>query len=385
MKDVNEKVMKTLVISDIHFGGPPSDRLYFELQEVFLKYLETNAHEVDLVVVNGDLFHSKLNLNELPAKLLLRFVDQLTVLCAERDVKLRFLRGTKSHDYNQMENFRHLETVNHFDFRIINKVEAEEIIPGVQILWVPEEYMQNQQEFYAPFVEGITDDTKYDMIFFHGTFDFASFPGQIQESERDITGAPVFSFKEWSEYAFGPIIGGHIHAKQDYKNKVYYCGSFTRWCYGETDSKGFLEVNYNIETLESEVFFIENELAPVFTTIDLNTIKGKDLVEKVQAIQGMINETTNLRVKIPSSFGASEVAVLKEAFSINDQISIDTSERLKSIKDDEKVDDQYMFILNRELDVPGTIQRYLKLQNHDLSLEVINEALSSTETLEEED
>jgi hypothetical protein len=201
-----EGKLRCIVLADIHWGASDPDLLNHELNEVFFPYLEENANETDLVVLDGDLLHRKLSFNEKAAILCTKFMVKLVRTCHENNIKVRIIRGTRTHDFNQLENFKQLEL--DYDFRIYNTVDFEEIFPNVTALFLPEEYMENPNEYYKEFTENLDAETKYDLIFGHGTWDFASFEDQQQESERNIKGAPVFQYKEWADRCWGPIIFG---------------------------------------------------------------------------------------------------------------------------------------------------------------------------------
>jgi DNA repair exonuclease SbcCD nuclease subunit len=200
-----EGMLNWISISDIHFGDGDPVKLYEELDTEFFVYVKRIAKDLDLITMAGDLFHRKLSMNEISSKLVLKFVDKLLEICYENDIKLRFIKGTTTHDFNQLDNFKHHEL--NFDFRIINTVECEEIFPDVYALYIPEEYMENPEEYYSEYLPP-ADGAKYDIIVGHGTFDFVAFENQQQESERPIKNAPVFKYKDFDEYAYGPVVFG---------------------------------------------------------------------------------------------------------------------------------------------------------------------------------
>jgi DNA repair exonuclease SbcCD nuclease subunit len=370
--------VRGLAIGDIHYDASDPVKLYENLKKVFLKKIEDEGEDLDVIFLTGDLFHNKVSMNSVSGKMVLRFVYELLNLCKKFNIKVRAISGTRTHDFNQMDNFKPYEL--DYDFRVISKTEVEEIFPDMFVLFVPEEYMDDQKEYYKEFVGECDEETKYDMMIFHGTWDFVAFDDQISESERPIKGSPVFSFKEWSEYVWGPIMGGHIHTHYAYKNKVYYTSSFTRWVYGEPKPKGFLEFTYDTETLEYDVEFIENPMAPRFDTYRVDEVFDEgdtieDIIEKIKEI----SEDGNAKIKMDeSSLSESDLKIIREHFSGSKSVKVDVPNKLGEEAEEE--DSKYLFIIRREYPIPETIRRYLLLKGKkDIPVEKIEEILTPEE------
>lgn len=343
-----ENKLHIINIADIHFGAVDPDRLYNELKGVFLEYVKENAKSIDLINLLGDYFHRKLSLNEKASKLAIKFMSELLSVCSENNIKVRMIRGTKTHDFNQLENFRHYETK--LDFRIINTVEVEEVFPNFTVLYLPEEYMENPEEYYKEFFD--LGDAKYDCIFFHGTFDFVAFDSQKQETERHISSAPVFEYRKFKDYAYGPIIGGHIHRHQIYKDKIIYCGSLTVNNFGEEGETGFIELIYDIDTIEYELAFIENTSRPTYATIDLNDYINEDMTfeEKVKIVEDLKSQYDNLKIRFDKNdlSNENEVTIFREILSKNENIKVDYEDlEVKAVNEEEEEENKYEFIIKR--------------------------------------
>jgi len=199
---------RSIHISDLHWDRSNYENLDKELRSEFLPYVEKNGEVLDCIFINGDYWHQKLNLNENVTKVAIKFMYDLVTLAYQYDIKIRIIRGTRSHDFDQLENFRGYE--RDYDFKIFNTFDVEEIVPNFFVLYLPEEYMDNQDEYYKEIFE-LEEGTGYDMIVFHGTFDFTAFDSQKQESERQISNAAVFNSDEILSICHGPIINSVIH------------------------------------------------------------------------------------------------------------------------------------------------------------------------------
>jgi DNA repair exonuclease SbcCD nuclease subunit len=361
-----------LVIADIHFGKKDDVALYDELKKYFIPKVEKEGETLDYVIVSGDLFDRILKMNEVGSNLCIKFILELLDLALKFDFKIRILKGTKTHDFNQLNNFKSLETKHYPRFRVINTVEEEEIFPETFFLYLPEEYMDNPEEYYKPFFE-LEEGTKYDMVFFHGTFDFVGYIPNI-ESERHIKNAPIFKAEQIADIVYGKAIGGHIHTRHVYQNKIEYTSSFTRFCFGEDKPKGFVEVFYNQETLECNSKFIENEDAPAYITVNMEDLHGT-LEEKLVIISQLKEDYENIRI-MAKDLSDEDVSAMKSIISKDEDVKLDI--KRKDIED--TVEEEFMFIINREYDLPNTIQRYLKIKlSKELPLDVINKAISEEE------
>lgn len=356
--------------ADIHFGKRDDERLYRELNEVFLAKINKEGESLDYVQINGDLYDRQIKMNEKSAKLLTKFVLELNELSIKYNFKLRFLRGTLSHDYNQLEIFRHLEVSNP-NFRIFNTVTVDLIDPinEITFLQIPEEYVEDFDGHYGEYLN--LEEGKWDMIKFHGTFDFAGYIHNLHTTEKHMKNAPTFKVSQFEEISYGPIIGGHIHTHMSKKN-VYYSGSFSRYGFGEEESKGFLEVLYDFENLEYEVNFIENELAPTYVTVNLEDLP-KDTVEKTAIINEYKEDYDYVRIKSNVSVDSDQDLEMLKRFSETDEsLKIEVTKEVKN--EDNK---EFEFVTKREYDDPTTIQKYISIKNKiDVPLDFIKEAIS---------
>jgi DNA repair exonuclease SbcCD nuclease subunit len=357
-----------IVIADIHFGKKDDVSLYNELKKYFIPKVEKEGETLDYVIISGDLFDRILKMNEIGSNLCIKFILELLDLAIKYDFVIRILKGTKTHDFNQLNNFKTLEAKHYPRFKIINTVEEEEIFPEVFFLYLPEEYVDNVEEYYKPYFE-LEEGTKYDMIFFHGTFDFVGYIPNI-ESERHIKNAPVFKGDQIADLVYGKAIGGHIHTRHTYKDKIEYTSSFSRFAFGEDKPKGFVEVLYNQDTLACTSKFIENEDAPAYITINMDDLEGS-LEEKLVIINQLKEDYANIRI-MAKDLSDDDVSAMKKLISADKDVKLD----IKRKDIEENIEEEFMFIINREFDLPTTIQKYIKITtDRNLSIDEINKAI----------
>lgn len=374
-----EKI-KGLCLQDVHFGIKDSDRLYSELKLV-LEKLQTGNYR--FFSINGDYFDRKLSLNEPASALAINFFGQLINVCATNNIVFRLIQGTRSHDLNQLQIFEHFTKNNDIDFKIIQTAQTE-LIYGMNILYIPEEYPENSDEYYKPFIK---TKTKYDLILGHGTWDFMAFESQKKHAQDvSILSAPVLFYKDWSSALAdgGKVIFGHIHSRNVYKNKIFYSGSFTRWGYGEKSDRGFTVFETNPETKNIDVKFINNELAPKYETISLADL-GKDLaseltisdLEKV-ITEELIADAENLKIDL-TGLSADVIEFFKTKYRDNKNVKIETKIVPKLLSEEHNaVYDKYDYVLKRSLPVDETIKKFAKDEfDKDIELDTVKKIIAA--------
>ena len=260
--------LRIVTLGDVHWGAVPSDRLEREFNEIIFPWLEANEFEALLQL--GDWFDKRLSLDSEDSKAAMRVMVRLCQLCQKRNVPLRILKGTLSHDYFQLQNYHPLET-EYPVFRIISVAEAEELVPGFIVLHMPEEYPTDYSDYYGQFFfneEG--QPYVYDAIFGHGEIDVAAGWSAMVESERHYGGTPCHSAESLMGHSSGLIWFGHLHTRFRHKKRLGYPGSLTRWCHGEEDPKGFdvLDLTQKKDgSWDVKASVVENTLAPEYRTV----------------------------------------------------------------------------------------------------------------------
>jgi DNA repair exonuclease SbcCD nuclease subunit len=387
---INKHCLQIFEISDIHFGEhKDSELLYQELINVFIKKIKENIDTLDMIIFAGDFWGTKLSLNSKDAKFGLQIINEVYNICKKKGIVIRIIKGTVSHDYNQLNNFRYLQKKNNI-FRIIEKVCEEEFEINnrlFKVLYIPEEYT-GDKTYYDKY---LNKEKYYDLIFGHATFDFSAFASQKIESEKFIKTAPILNSKDFSKIVKGAGLFGHIHIK-DNKNLIYYSGSFSRLNFGEEEEKGFYEIRYNLKNSETELIFHENFLAPIFKTIKLSEFFDKsikfteDNIElKIKLIEKLKKKYSSANLRIIDDTKSSNnlsIKILKEKYNYDEDIKLKIEKRKDEI---EVRDNTFDFILKRELSLEETIQKYILLKfNKNIKLKKIKEIIESSDKEENE-
>lgn len=376
----NQLIM--LYVGDLHFGAYKSEsRFYNEIEKIFYSKVEELNTNLDYVIISGDIFHRILSQNEEAGINASKFILKMNNYSILYDFKLLILRGTRNHDFNQLEPFRRLEVTNP-NIKFFNTVDIyNDTDKNLSFLILPEEYVSNPEEYYKPYLD-LDEDEKYDFIFGHGTMDFAGYTEHLIESEKSVKSAITFKSKEFKNLTYGCTLFSHIHIGIE-SNNVYYPGSFSRFSFGEEEEKGFFEVHYDLETLETELIFIENTLAPTYVTLDLDTI-DKDIKDISKYINEMKSQYDYIRIIAENVSNDEElnVEMLKE-YSIKDKsLKVEVKNRIRKNEEDS----QYDYISKRELDIQHTIQRFIKEKNNEnIDIEFIENVIFNNELDDEEE
>lgn len=254
-------------IADIHIGNKAIawSEYKYQLKNGIIKKLEDMAF-LDGIVICGDTLHYQISMNSEYANVFQWFIGKIIKIAKKKDAFVRIIKGTKSHDLDQLETIRHYEDEFDVNFKIIDDYLIE-TIDGHNYAYIAENYINmHVKDYYSDIFE--KSDNYFDMIFGHGTIEQTQFSEQA--SENLSTNAPIFKLKDFYRICKGPIVFGHIHVPMVFNNKFYYVGSALRTCHGEEDPKGWNIIGYIQNKGLYRVDKIVNEFTFNFKKIELN-------------------------------------------------------------------------------------------------------------------
>ncbi len=345
----------TATIADIHIGKKSADRLRKELEEGFLKYIEDEKDNLDLVTIAGDYFDRIIRFNEPAGVLALDTLDRIIETAKNGHFLVRIIQGTKSHDNNQLDVFNSYEETYPDILKIITKVTKETInLKGheLKVLYLPEEYPTDPDSYYQDYFSD-----HYDLIYGHGMTDIVgfSFSDWKDEGENISFGTPVHNTDKLLDLSSGPVMFGHIHNKKSYKDKFYYTGSYSRYAFDSQEPKGWLVTEINPDdTSDYTVEFKENKLAPTYGIIEVDTLpleEGTDLLEVLKTMSNMYDYS-----KIISS-DDNKLKIIRQLSEGSNDIKVQTAKKIET----ERVDEKFNFILENKLSTAETVKRYLEV------------------------
>lgn len=370
------------VIADIHWDALEPRKLYHELQ-FFNAFIERVKH-LDLVVIAGDIFDTKILLNSKTSLKAIQWMNELVSICKERDCKIRIIKGTNSHDNNQLDAFNGYDDGSNF-FHIFPSCTQEETLPGLHCLYCPDEVLSQEEweESYHDLLYGKT----YDCMFFHGSFDIV-LPNIInQESEFMANKGISFKYSHFRDICH-VMVGGHWHDGSSSEGEhMYYTRSYSRWSYGEMNPKGFIYLNYNTDDHSYHVERIENPYADQYLTynIDTSSMGSVDdyapIVQKVS--EDLQNPNTHIRLSIHVTDSKIEnqnaIDMLRRTFldqtrrvKIHLKNELKEEIRKKDQKKMEEIRDRFDFVRDKNNSPSYIIQRFIQETRHiDLPLDEI--------------
>lgn len=372
-----------LVVGDVHFGYYPPELLYKEFN-LIIDAVE--KYQPDCVVIAGDYYDTKLSMASAHSVYSIKAFSNLIKKCEEMNIKVRQIKGTNSHDpENQLKNLAQIANSSRCDYKLILTVDEEELFPGFKVLYIPEEYIDDKDNYYALYFKN-----RYQGIFGHGMFEETNFSSETKF--KSMRKYPVFNSNDMETICEGPIVFGHIHKSQKIRERIYYTGSLVRSRFGEEEAKGFYFVEYDTDTKESVFEFIENEGTMKYDTIEVNTdnnIFNSPINEQINYFKKLINDYKRdyLRIKIylPEDMINSSVLVDNLSVIFNGmkdvKIVIYDNSKIKLDKElKEKVNllmDKYNFIFDKSVGYDIKIQEYIKLKTgKEISLERIRSMIS---------
>lgn len=375
-------IYKILTIADIHFGYYPAEMLYEEFKLV-IKTID--EQEPDVVVVAGDYYETRLSLSSPHSVYAIKSFSELLKICERKNIKLRMIRGTSSHDpENQLISLATMANTTRCDFKLFNTVDEEDLFPEFKVLYIPEEYMENKDEYYKEYF-----NKKYNAIFGHGMFEETSFSSHSDHSMKKY---PIFNSKFMEDLCDGPIVFGHIHKSQVIRERIIYTGSLTRSKFGEEEEKGFIVSTFDTDSKETIHEFIVNDKATRFDTIEITTespVFTMLLNEQINYLKELISrykkDKLRIKISIPDDYNNSTTFIdnVNNVFNEDKNIQINFIENRKEKMQKEakeKVDmlmTKYGFIFDKTVPYDLKIQQFLKVKKgKDISIDKIRQLIS---------
>lgn len=374
---------KFLTTGDIHFGYYPPELLYKEFN-LIIKSID--KYKPDCVVILGDYYDNRLSMASAHSVFSIKAFSDLIKKCENLNIKVRQIKGTNSHDPdNQLKNLAQIANSSNCDYKLFLTVDEEELFPGFKALYIPEEYMEDKDDYYKDYF-----CNKYQGVFGHGMFEETNFSSHSKF--KTMKKYPIFNSRDMEELCEGPIMFGHIHTAQRIRSRIQYTGSLVRSRFGEEESKGIYLTTFDTETNETTFEFIENEITTKYDTIEIkpdNDVFNMLVNEQISYFKKLVNDYKRdyLRIKIylPEDFNNSTMFIdgINVTFSGMKDVTILIQDNSK-VKLDKEVKekinllmDKYNFIFDKTVGYDEKIQQFIKLKSgKDIPLDRIRAMIS---------
>lgn len=262
----NSKPLRISSISDIHCGNKRNDTRF--ILENLNKHFSNDEHlsKVDMIIIGGDFFDDLLTYPSIDSGLIDIWISKFLKKCHHYNILVRILEGTPSHDRQQSERFRiinsvHCEVSNsNVDLEYVKILSIEHIDRfDIDVLYVPDEWNHDTADTLIEVKDLLKSKNIYkvDFAFVHGCFDY-----QLANIIKDNI---KHNSNEYLAIVKGLIFVGHIHQNSKL-DRIHANGSFDRLAHGEEEIKGFLYAIINPD-YSYQITFIENYTARTFITI----------------------------------------------------------------------------------------------------------------------
>lgn len=355
----------TAHLADMHIGNSSISVEEFrdQFNEFIYKPLKALPY-LDIIFIEGDLSHSRMNVNNPYNILQIWVVNKLFKLCKKKSAAFVILDGTRSHDDDQNDQFLHLESNDEgVYFRIIKTFEVLENVGGLsKILCLPHKYPQDKDDIEKFFKD------KYDLVVGHGTID--KMKHFVQESENKPVKEYCYSLDTLHEIAKGPIYFGHIHPHTVYR-RFTYVGSFTKLERGNNSDHGFMICIQNREnTAQYQHLFIPNLKTKNYINIQIsrNQLHEMDISDLVRYIEhdlkpAQANDLISISIMSGGDkFSADKVLIIKETYKRDNRIKINIKVKSETVEAMERKNgelrDRYGYLLDPNLDEAEILYRF---------------------------
>lgn len=269
-----------IVMADLHFGAIPPQKFIHELSQCLFPRI-IHMKRLDAFIIAGDLFDMKEYASSDTYRSVLLFLDMVLEYTEKLDTKIIILKGTRNHDDMQLTtleiSYKHCPRI-----KFIHTV-TDDTINDVNLLYIPEEYILNQESYYSPWFSN-----HYDIMIGHGTIDRIWY---ARKNKRDdITSAPVFSVEDLCKVA-NYCYFGHEHEHRSYgKNRRFtYIGPTTRWEYDKPWDCGYYILHYDKQNELMREDFVVNEHAQILRTYSISVIDSMSMEQLMKKVESYLD------------------------------------------------------------------------------------------------
>jgi hypothetical protein len=253
-------------VSDIHLNHPRIPTIWI-LRSLDYAFPDTDATgELDYIWFAGDLFDRIAQLPQNEVSLIHGYFRRFLTMCHRRNIRLRFLEGTPSHDRKQVQLIVDINASlgdQKADLRYIDKLCIDyESEFDFHVLYVPDEWHHDPAETWQDVLEQLRLHglDKVDVSVMHGYMDFQT------GGNKHITG--VHCSKDYSAITRWFCTIGHVHTMSYFRN-IFAQGSLDRLAQGEEQPKGHFRFSVNMDDDAFTYDFIKNPKAMPCFRIDV--------------------------------------------------------------------------------------------------------------------
>lgn len=320
--------LRMLVLSDVHFGAGhinPDDE-YYRLNQVVTPYFD----KIDLFVLSGDYFDNALLLDNTAAVAGMAFLFEIVKSAKHHGFAIRIIRGTYTHDRDQLDPICKLATKEGIDFGYYTEVAVGEV-RGYSFLYLPDNLSIPATEVMEHLPDLLKDHGgTVDVIIGHGYCEHV-LPSVLSAGKH----IECFNADILLKYTRYCVVFGHVHTSSVYKERVLYVGSFDRLCHGEEEAKGCLYLTLGPMD-EFSVEGVNNPFATPHITVYLTKDTIEDCVKEVKdAIKARMDNPPRGYVRIAGDENRKFVRSILTPEYAGDIVftELDTTKKQRSTQD----------------------------------------------------
>lgn len=285
--------LKIGLMSDVHLGHDKTttgfivDNLYKAFPD------NETTGELDIIWIAGDLFDRLLNLPSTAVACINEWVHNFLRMCKKRDIVVRVLEGTPSHDWKQPQLMVDINVNSKInaDLEYVTDLSIHHIEKfGIDVLYVPDEWRAKNIDTWVE-VQQLLSEHKLDKVDFsimHGCFTYQIPPNIVDMFETHDT-------EHYLGITRHLVFIGHIHHHSQYKN-IMAAGSFDRLRHGEEEDKGHIRVTVEPDGNYTAKFMV-NHGAKKYITLDFTKRPLDDIFRELDALVADLPEDSHVRLQ----------------------------------------------------------------------------------------
>lgn len=354
------------VIADIHIGKKhvSAETLKKSLKKYYIEPMQTMKY-LDAIFVAGDILDAVLSMNSDYAEVFNWLASKLYSIAKKRKCPCIIIKGTRSHDNEQLNNIKHYQVNDDdVDFRIYENIDVIKLFDEkFKVLLLPDVKVSRPEDIEKYF------HATYDLVIGHGTISTMQF--FVQESENMPTKTYVYNVDKLMSICRGPIIFGHIHQHIRYKEKFFYVGSFDKLERGSDGQNGFLVCGISTDNTSSyRVEQFINETASKYFNIELSKdiIRDSNIDDILHYLDLCIKDagdTDLITIRITrddDSDSMDKVLMIDARYRSDKRVSIKKKIKNKNKEDIERdmtnKKEKYSYIMDTNLSVSEIMYKY---------------------------
>lgn len=285
--------LKVGVMSDVHLGHDKT-RTEFIVENLLNAFPDNETTgELDLIWIAGDLFDRLLSFPTDSVTAISSWAYQFLTMCAKRDIVVRVLEGTPSHDWKQPKFMVEVnENANiGADLKYLPELCIEHIDRfGIDVLYVPDEWRAKNIDTWVEVQDLLKEHNleKVDFSIMHGCFTYQIPPNIVDMFETH----DAENYLGITRYL---IFIGHIHQHSQYK-RIMAAGSFDRLRHGEEEDKGHIRATIEPDGNYTATFVV-NPRAKRYLTLDYTKQSLDDVYRQLDALVPELPEDSHIRLQ----------------------------------------------------------------------------------------